>query len=1077
MAKAVQSKSAGEPDALDSLVDNVLRWRCIGPHRGGRVVAVAGDPVDSNVFYFGACAGGVWKTTDGGTYWQNVSDGFFNTAAVGAIAVADSDPNVIYAGTGESCIRIDVSHGDGVYRSTDAGDTWKHLGLDDTRHIARIRVHPRDPDLVYVAALGHAFGPNEERGVFRSRDGGENWEKVLYVGDKAGTVDLSLDATNPRVLYASMWETRRTFWDMSSGGPDSGIYKSTDGGDTWTALHDNQGMPQGLMGRIGIAASPAKPGRVWALIEAEEGGLFLSDDGGSTWERLSDSADIRGRPWYYSHIFADPQDAETVWSLSFQVWKSTDGGRTFTQVTTPHGDNHDLWIDPRNTQRMVEGNDGGACVSYNGGATWSTIFNQPTSQFYRLAVDNQVPYRVYATQQDNSAVSVPSRSFKGAILWEDCYTVGSSESGHIAVKPDDPNIVYSGAIGSAPGGGGILLRYDHRTGQVRMVTVWPEDYRGCDPGDMKYRFSWTYPIAFSPHDSNTLYVAGNVAFRSTDEGHSWEAISPDLSRNDPEKQKISGGPITKDGGGAEVHCTIYAFVESPHEPGVLWAGTDDGLIHISRNCGQSWNDVTPRELPEWAQVSTIEVSPHDPATAYVAATRYKFDDNRPYLFKTADYGKSWRRITKGIPDHDFTRVIREDPARPGLLYAGTESGAYVSLDDGASWQSLKGNLPAVSIYDLKVKDSDLVAASHGRSFWVLDDLTPLRQFTGEIKRNTVHLFAPRPTYRMLPQVGAIPGGGPGKSYAVSLLGVPGTSVLKKTPQGRRKRFFLDAGQNPPGGVIVAYYLGEKPDGDLTLAFLDTQGKIIKKFSSKTDDDEEEQEKFWEPKAPAQAGMNRFVWNMRYPGPERIPGDDTAKKKTGGPSAAPLAPPGTYRVELSVAGQTYAQSFETRKDPRSSATQEDLEEQFTLLLKIRDRISETRGAVGKIRSVRQQVEQWEGRADGHSEFGAVSEAAKAVSKAAEKLHERLSAVEDELIQVIPAKDTPDNPPVRLSDKLMALPAVVSSTDARPTRGSYDVFEDLSARVESQLQRLQDVIDTDLSDFLDLLRRLDIPPIVP
>ena len=481
MVTTGQGQGSPSSELVSGLVDNVLEWRCIGPFRGGRVVAVAGDPSDPHVFYFGACAGGVWKTSDGGTYWENISDGFFGTAAVGAIAVAESDPNVVYAGTGEACIRIDVSHGDGVYRSTDGGRTWRNMGLKDTRHIGRVRVHPEDPDLVYVAALGHAFGPNPERGVFRSKDGGETWEHVLFKSDRAGAVDISMDATNPRVLYATTWEVERDFWDIRSGGPGSGLHRSDDGGDTWPEISDNPGLPEGLKGRIGVAASPARPGRVWALIEAEDGGVFRSDDAGATWEMVNNSADVRGRPWYYSHVFADPQDAETVWVLTHQAWKSDDGGRSFTQVTTPHGDNHDLWIDPRDTQRIIEGNDGGACVSFNGGATWSTLYNQPTAEFYRIATDNQFPYRVCATQQDNSAISVPSRSYRGAIHWVDVHPVGSSESGHIAVKPDDPNIIYSGAIGSSPGGGGSLLRYDHRTGQVRMVTVWLENYKGWAP--------------------------------------------------------------------------------------------------------------------------------------------------------------------------------------------------------------------------------------------------------------------------------------------------------------------------------------------------------------------------------------------------------------------------------------------------------------------------------------------------------------------------------------------------------------------------------------------------------------------
>ena len=572
---------------------NAMTWRCIGPPRGGRVVAVAGDPRNPALFYFGACAGGVWKTTDAGVTWANISDGFFKTASVGAIAVSDSDPNVIYVGMGESTIRIDVSHGDGVYKSVDGGQTWKHMGLTETRHIGKVRIHPKNPDIVFVAALGHAFGSNETRGVYRSKDGGKNWERVLYKSDKAGAVDLTFDPNNPDVLYATLWETHRNFWELSSGGPDSGLWKSTDGGDTWTEISETPGLPKGLKGKIGVAASPAKAGRVWALVEHAEGALFRSDDYGVTWQKMTDKRDLRYRPWYYSHVFADPLDADTVYVLNLGMWKSTDGGKTFENVPTPHGDNHDLWIDPHNAQRMVQGNDGGACVSFNGGETFSSIYNQMTAQFYNITVDNQFPYRVYGTQQDNSSVSVPSNTNDGAITWGDCYTAGTGESGYIAVHPHDPNLVYVGAVGSSPGGGGALQRYDHRTGHIQLVNVWPEPYGGIGPKELKYRFPWTFPILFSPHDANVLYTTGNVVFRSTDEGMHWTPISPDLTRADVNKLGASGGPITKDTSGAEHYATIFTFRESPHEAGVFWSGSDDGLVHLSRDGGTN-GTMSPR---------------------------------------------------------------------------------------------------------------------------------------------------------------------------------------------------------------------------------------------------------------------------------------------------------------------------------------------------------------------------------------------------------------------------------------------------------------------------------------------------
>ena len=1049
---------------VDSNLLNALRWRNIGPPRGGRTVAVAGDPVDPTTFYFGACAGGIWKTSDGGIYWQNISDGFLKTAAVGAIAVSEADPNVIYAGMGEACIRGNVSHGDGVYRSTDTGKTWTHLGLEETRHISRVRVHPRDPDTVYVAALGHAYGHNKERGVFRSTDGGQTWEQVLFRSDHAGAVDLSLDPTNPRVLYASFWDVLRTPWGLTSGGPDSSIYKSTDGGDNWTEITRNPGLPEGTLGRIGVAASPAKAGRVWATVEAENPGLFRSEDGGDTWEVVSDNADLQGRPWYYQHVFADPQDADTVWILNYLVWKSIDGGRTFTQVTTPHGDNHDLWIDPKNPKRMIEGNDGGACISFNGGDSWSSIYNQPTAQFYHVRADTRFPYRVYGTQQDNSAISVPSRTSKGAIPWGDCYTVGSAESGHIAVHPDDPDIVFAGAVGSSPGGGGNLLRYDHRTGQVRIVTAWPELAWGWGPKDQKYRFQWTFPILFSPHDSSVLYITGNQVFRSTDQGSSWDVISPDLTRNDPSKLGPSGGPVTRDTTNAETYCTIFAFVESPHEQGVFWAGSDDGLVHISRDGGETWDNVTPSDLPEWATVSTIEASPHDPATAYLAAHRYRLDDFRPLLFVTNDYGATWRDISGGIRENDFTRVIREDPGRRGLLYVGTETGLYVSFDDGETWQSFQANLPVVPVYDLFVKDDDLLAATHGRSFWILDDLSQVRQIGPEIADKAFHLAKPRRTFRLPSPFGSRKASS-GKNYQLSLGGIV-TYTERKGAHNEVVRTFLDSGENPPDGVVTTYYIKEPPKEMATLTYLDAQGNVIKTFSSVAPEGEKPEEA--DLRAPAGAGMNRFLWNMRYPDARRIPQD----KSLEGAGVGPLAVPGTYQVVLTVDGQASPpETFEIVKDPRVAASQEDLQAQFDLLMRVRDRLSEANDAVVELRSVRQQVDEWESRARG-------GPSAQAVEEAATGLKEKLGAVEDDLIQVgfRGARDRL-HLPVKLNRKLAELLTVVGSADFAPARQMVEVFHDVSEKIDNPLGRLQEVMDVDVPQFINLVHEVEVPAIVP
>ena len=1047
---------------IDPKMLNAVRWRCIGPPRGGRVVAVAGDPVDPGTFYFGACAGGVWKTEDGGTYWENVSDGYFNTAAVGAIAVSDSEPSVVYAGMGEATIRLDVTHGDGVYRSNDGGHSWVHLGLEDTRHISSLRIHPTNPDIVFVAALGHAFGANEQRGIFRTKDGGKNWERVLHKSENAGGGDISIDPGNPNFLVASIWQVRRNFWNLSSGGPDSGLWRSRDGGDTWEDVSSNPGLPDLPFGKIGVAISPAKPGRIYATIEAREPGVYRSDDYGDTWELVSDNRDLQGRPWYYQHIFADPQDADTAWVLNYGAWKSIDGGRTWTEVNTPHGDNHDLWIDPRNPRRLIEGNDGGACVSYNGGETFSTIYNQMTSQFYHLTTDTQFPYRVYGTQQDNSAISVPSRSHKGAIPWSDCYTTGSSESGYIVVDPTNPNIVISGAIGSSPGGGGNMLRYDHSTGQVRIITVWPEMNTGFGPVDARYRFQWTYPIQFSPHDPGVLYAAGNVVFRSTDQGESWEPFSPDLTRNDPDKLQPSGGEITGDASGAETYCTVFAFLESPHEKGVFWAGSDDGLVHISRDGGANWFNVTPPDLEEWTRVDMIEVSPHDPATAYLAGTRYKFDDNRPFLFKTTDYGTTWQPITSNLPANDFTRCIREDPGRQGLLFVGTEVGIYISFDDGGTWQSLRGNLPVVPVYDLAIKDDDLVAATHGRSFWIMDGISQLRQISGNFSGEAMHLVEP-PTKIRLAAPFRGRDGTPTKNYQLAL-GAAVAFIDTKGEYGEPKRKMLDAGENEPAGVRVWYWLKDKAEDEVTLTFLDANGEEIKTYSSKEAGDDDDSD---DPRVPAEAGMNLFDWDMRYPGAHTVPGDKT----TEGVGRGPLAPPGSYQVVLTVGEQSQIQSFEMVKDPRVGATQEDFDAQFALAIRVRDKITETHDNINRLRSTRSQVSEWAKRSEGTG-------AQEAVSNAASELNAKLDEIESILIQT-EYKGARDrlHLPIRLNAKLAGLMPVVTSGDYRPPEQAYAVLDHFSELLDTQFAALQNVLDEGLDEFQNLLAELEIPAIVP
>lgn len=1052
-----------------------MTWRCIGPPRGGRVVAVAGDPAHANIFYFGAVAGGVWKTTDAGITWFNVSDGYFKTSSVGALAVADADPNIIYAGMGETTIRTDVSHGDGVYKSTDGGQTWQHMGLAATRHIGKIRIHPQNPDLVYVAALGHAFGANAERGVYRSKDGGKNWDRVLFKSDKAGAVDLTFDPHHPAVLYASIWEAHRNFWELSSGGPDCGLWKSSDGGDTWQEITRNPGLPQnGLLGKIGVAASPARPGRVWAVIEAQqEAGFYCSDDYGASWQKLTDKQDLRYRPWYYSHVIADPVDADTVYVMNLDAWKSTDAGKTWVKIPTPHGDNHDLWIDPHDNQRMIQGNDGGACISFNGGETFSTIYNQLTGQFYNLAVDNQWPYRVYGTQQDNSSISVPSDTREGAITWGDCYAAGTGESGFIAVHPQDANLVYVGAVGSSPGGGGALQRYDHRTKQIQLVNVWPEAHGGIGPVALKYRFPWTFPILFSPHDPNVLYSTGNVVFLSDDEGQTWQPISPDLTRNDPAKLQASGGPITKDTSGAEHYCTLSTLRESPLEPGVLWAGSDDGLVHLSRDGGQSWTNVTPADLPEWTFIRTVEPSTHDPATLYLAATRYKLDDPAPYLYKTSDYGQSWVKIVAGIPADDYTRVIRADPKRRGVLYAGAETGVYVSLDDGQSWLRWESNLPVAPVYDLLVKENDLVAGTHGRAFWIMDDLTRLHQFADETVGDApINLFKPADAVRMLPDLfSAFFSAEEGKAYGIGL-GAAVITTSKKNANGQLETTVLDGGKGRDKGVKVQYWLESAPaaESKLSLGFFDANGELIREFGPKPVDYEkrDDKAKAFEPGPwlPVAQGMNTFLWDMRFPGATKVLGN----KLAGEAAAGPFVLPGAYEVRLTVGDQMLAQTFNIVNDPRVETPLADLEAQLKLLRAIYGKISDVHEGITLLREVTAQAKAWGARLRKRSD-------ATAAADAAQELVTKLAAIEDVLIVPGEQDDTFGlNQPVRLNAKLASLIPIAASADRAPTRQAGELFSVYASQADEQLAQLQSLLDSDLEALNSLIQDSNLPPIL-
>jgi photosystem II stability/assembly factor-like uncharacterized protein len=1031
---------------------DALKWRCIGPPRGGRVVAVAGNPKDRGIFYFGACAGGVWKTVDGGVYWRCVSDGFFGSAAIGALAVSGSDPDVIYAGTGETEIRLDVSYGDGVYKSTDAGRTWSHLGLRETRFIGRIQIHPRDPDLVYVAALGDAFGANEERGVFRSRDGGKTWSKVLYRDADSGAVDLSMDPHNPRILFAAFWQARRNFWNISSGGPGSGLFHSTDGGETWGEISCNPGLPTGPLGKLGVAVSPARSGRVWALVEteAEKTGLYRSEDYGNSWALVSSHRDLMHRPWYYTHVFADPAHAETVYVANLALWKSTDGGRGFTEIQTPHGDNHDLWIDPADPNRMIEGNDGGACISINGGQTWSTIYNQPTAQFYRIDTDNQYPYRVYATQQDNTTISTPSAAVWGAITLGDCTYPGTGESGFVAVHPEDPNIVYCGAIGSSPGGAGALQRYDHRTGQIQLVNVWPDQPIGIAAKDMRYRFAWTFPIVFSPHDSAVLYAAGNHVFRSRDEGMSWEEISPDLSLDDKSRQADSGGDITHENAGAEVHATCASLAPSPHRRDEIWATTDDGLVHVTRDGGVTWQNVTPPSMPDLAYVGCVEISPHDADTIYLAATRYKLADYQPYLFRSTDGGRTFISINGDFPEGEITRVVRADPVRQGLLFVGTETGVFCSLNDGRNWLRMGGGLPVVPVYDLKIKGADLVAGTHGRSFWILDDISPLRGLADG--NQECRLFQPRTTVRTKLHFGALRSLRPaGVAHALAP-GVGGGIRTFRQPDGSSGREYLDLGENPPNGAIIYYWLDEGVSGSVSLEFHDEAANLIARFRS-------EDPNVAAAKRPStRPGLNRFVWDLKYPGPEALdlslaPPRNTPLAEPAEPPSGPTVVPGQYRVEMSIGSQTMTAELSVVKDPRLSTAPEAYRQQFELLRELTASLGKLNATVNNIRRLKRRLAVLAEGSD---------LATRDLTPRAAAAAEQLAAVEAVLVDV--HRESPRDVlrnPAGLNDTLVAVISTVSLSDTAPTTQAAAVAKEVMARVDAEIGKVEQLVTTEIA----------------
>ena len=1041
LAQAAQGTAGVKNETTFSGLFPGMQFRCIGPYRGGRVTAVAGVRHDPLTYYLGATGGGVWKTTDAGANWRPVSDAFFKAGSVGAIAVSESDPEVIYVGMGESPIRGNLSSGDGVWKSTDAGRSWGNVGLAATHQIARVRIDPTNSDVVYVAAQGHPWGPNPERGIFRSRDGGKTWQKVLFVDDATGASDLAIDPLNPRILYAAFWQVVRLPWDFISGGPGSSLWRSTDGGDSWKKL--TEGLPEELLGRIGVAASAARPGRVWAIVEAKDrGGLYLSDDYGEKWTQVSDGHAMRERAWYYSWVYADPKDADAVWLPNVSLHRSVDGGRTFRTVADPHGDDHDLWIDPDDPNRIILGNDGGACITFDGGKAWSTLDNQPTGQFYRVVTDNRFPYWVYGSQQDWGSVAIPSGVPGDAIGASDWHSVGGGESGWIAPLPSDPEIVFAGEYG------GQLTRYDRRTREVWDVMAWPQLADGHATRELKYRFQWNAPVVISPDDPQTLYHAAQVVLRSRDQGKTWEAISPDLTRNDPAKQGRAGGTISQDVTGVEVYDTIFTLAESAHEKGVIWAGTDDGLVQLTRDDGKTWQNVTPKAFPEWIQVNSIELSPYDKGTAYVAATRYKFDDDRPYLYKTNDYGTTWTKITNGIPDGAFTRVVREDPVRRGLLFAGTETGLYVSLDDGVSWRSFQRNLPAVPITDLAVKEGDLVVATQGRAFWILDDLTPLRLWEDRIQASSVHLFPPRPTPRF----------------------------MAEAPRHDEGELPRSVGTNMPAGVVINFWLLAAPaeDQPLTLEIL-SGDKVVRTLTSaketltgdlKERTDQEELAKDRGKPLKLEAGLNRYVWDMRVLRPTLAP----RAVFNEGEKAPPKVAPGTYRVRLSLGGRSLVQTFEVLPNPTSPATREDLRAQFDLLEAIRDDVSTVHETVMRIRDVRAQVLDLGARA---ARLGK----GDALAKRAEEVAKRLTAVELELTNPEITADEDDlNYEPKLDHDLVYLAGIVASADRRPTAGSLGVYRELKGRLDAAVGRYQALMSGEVAEFSRAADDLKLPRIM-
>ena len=981
-----------------------LEYRLLGPFRGGRSCAVTGVPNQPNLYYFGSTGGGIWKTTNGGRQWENISDGYFG-GSIGSIAVSKSDPNVIYVGGGEKTVRGNVSSGYGVWKSVDAGKTWSKSGLPKSRHIPRIAIHPDNHNIVYAGVLGNIYKPTQERGVYKSIDGGKTWKKVLFSNEHAGVVDLIIDPTNPRILYASTWRVQRTPYSLSSGGEGSALWKSTDSGETWTEISTKKGFPGGVLGIIGVTVSPVNNQRVWAIVEnKDKGGLYRSEDGGETWTQVNSERKLRQRAWYYTRVYADTEDVNTVYVLNVRYHKSTDGGRTFSTYNAPHGDHHDLWIAPENPHRMIIGDDGGAQVTYDGGETWSTYYNQPTSQFYRVTTDNAFPYRIYVAQQDNSTIRIPHRTDGFSIGEDDWESTAGGESAHIAIDPEDNDIVYGGSYD------GFLTRVNHKTGTVRAINVWPDNPMGHGAEGMKYRFQWNFPIIFSKHNPNRLYTFSQHVHVTENEGQSWDIISPDLTRNDPEKLKSSGGPITQDNTSVEYYCTIFAAQESPLKEGLLWVGSDDGLIHVTQDGGKTWDNVTPKGMPEWMMINSIEPSAFDAGTCYVAGTKYKTGDFAPYLYKTTDYGKSWKKITNGINEEHFTRALREDPKRKGLLYAGTETGMYISFNDGQDWKPFQMNLPIVPITDLTLKDNNLIVATQGRSLWIIDDLTVIHQlYDADLSKNV--LFKPKDTYRM---------------------------------RGGSRKGSKTTGTNHPNGVMTYFNLKDfKDDDKVSLTYFDTKGDTIKTFSTKDKKN----------KLTVKKGANQFVWNMTYDGAERLKGMILWWASLDGPRAIP----GQYKVSLNVNGEDQTQNFSILADPRAESTLADMQQQFEFIKSVNKTMDEAHKSIKKIRNINAQLGAFQKQYKDDDNVKELVEKAKA-------LEEQLSNIEKELYQTKNRSgQDPLNFPIRLTNKLGHLNSLVRMGDFAPTAQDIAVKNELTGKIEKQLNDFNTILNDEVKAF--------------